>query len=102
MPALLLVSAAFLLVQVALTDYGPGGNAALFWLAIGALLLWLVLRRRSRVARGIIVVTALVGAVLHGLAMLDGLDAAPVALAFLGQALPLLASPVRRHVQQRP
>ena len=101
--SLLLVSAAFLIVQLVLTDYGSGhAGAAVFWGAIGALLLLLVYRKRSRVARGVIVVTALVGAVIYGLATVRDPQAALLASAHLGQALPLLTSPVRRHVQARP
>ena len=100
--SLLLLSAACLVVQVAVTDYGAGSGTGGFWLVVGALLLWLVGRRHSRVARGVIVVSAFVGVVLHGLAVVHDPRAAVVALAFLGQALPLLAGPVRRHVQERP
>ncbi len=52
--SLLLVSGAFLTVQVVFTDYGEGNSgAAGFWFAVGCLLLWLVHRKRSRVARGV-------------------------------------------------
>ena len=102
MRSMLLVSAAFLVIQVVLTDHGTGHDgAAVFWMVAGALLLWLVYRRRSRVARGLIVVTALVGAVLYGLATLENPHAPALAVAHLGQAVPLLTSPVRQHVQQR-
>jgi len=100
--ALLLVSAACLAVQVVLTNYGEGnGGAAGGWFAIGCLLLVLVYRASSRVARGLIVVTALVGAVLHGIAAVDNPPSVLVALAFLGQAVPLSTGPVREHVQSR-
>jgi hypothetical protein len=99
----LLASGAFLLLQVALTDYGAeAALGAVFWFAVGAVLLRLVYTRHSRVARGIVVVLALVGAVLYGLAALDSGRAAVLALAYLGQALPLLTDPVRRHVHARP
>ena len=93
------MSAAFLTVQVILTDYGrdnPG--AAGLWFAVGWLLLWLVHRKRSRVARGVIVVTALVGAVIYSLGALMSLHAALLAFAHFGQAVPLLMAPVRQHV----
>ena len=107
----MLLSGAFLAVQVRETDYGEGNaGAAGFWFAIGVLLLWLVHRRRSRVARGVVIVMALVGAVLYGLVAVGvagvhghGAPALPhavlLALAHLGQAMPLLTGPVRRHVQ---
>ncbi|NYD42156.1 hypothetical protein [Nocardioides panaciterrulae] len=98
----LLASGAFLLLQVACTDYGAdAGPAAVFWLAIGVVLLRLVYTRRSRVARGLVVVLALMGAVIFGLAALDSGRAAVLAIAYLGQALPLLTAAVRRHVQAR-
>jgi Mn2+/Fe2+ NRAMP family transporter len=99
----LLASGAFLLLQVALTDYGAeAGLGAVFWFAIGAVLLRLVYTRHSRLARGIVVVLALMGAVLYGLAALDSGRAAVLSIAYLGQALPLLTDPVRRHVHARP
>ena len=101
--SLLLVSAAFLVVQLVLTDYGSSdAGTAVFWGAIGGLLLLLVYRKRSRVARGVIVVAALVGAVIYGLATMQDPQAALLAVAHLGQALPLLTDPVRRHVRSRP
>ena len=98
---LVLLSAACLALQVSRTDYGegPGGGGGGLWLALGLLLLWLVYRRRSRVARGVVVVTSLAGAVVYSLGALQSTDAALLSMAFLGQALPLLTGPVRRHVQ---
>jgi hypothetical protein len=91
-----------LAVQVLLTDYGDGNStAAGFWFAVGCLLLWVVFRKRSRVARGVIVVTSLAGAIIYGLATLENPHAAVLALAYLGQSVPLLMGPVRRHVQTR-
>jgi hypothetical protein len=49
-----------------------------------------------------VVVLALMGAVLYGLAALDSGRAAALAIAYLGQALPLLTDPVRRYVHARP
>jgi hypothetical protein len=97
-----LVSALFLLVQVVATDYGSGNpeGTAVFWFVVGLVLLWFVYRRRSRFARGLVVVLSLTGAVVYALGALDSLRAAGLALAFLGQALPLLTNPVRRHVQE--
>ena len=97
---LLLVSAVFLALQVVLTDHGDDrSGAAVLWFTVGCLLLWLVDRRRSRVARGVIVVTALVGAIVTGLAVLETPQAALLASAHLGHALPLLTGPVPRHVR---
>lgn len=93
---LLLLSAAALIAQVAITDYGPGkSGAAGLWLVIGCLLLWLVYVRRSRVARAVVVVTSIVGAVIYAF---GDVTAAVLVLAYVGQAVPLLLSPVRRHV----
>lgn len=100
---LVLLSGVFLVVQVAGTDYGqPGPGPAVLWFVVGAVLLWFVHRRRSRVARGIAVVSASTGAVVYALAAVDSRHAGVLAIACLGQALPLLAGPVRRHVQTRP
>jgi hypothetical protein len=101
---LLLLSGAFLALQVACTDYGSGSGsaAAIGWFAIGTVLLWLVYRRRSRVARGFIVVTSFVGAVIYGLAAIGDARAVLLTVLYLGQALPLLAGPVRQHVRATP
>ena len=97
---LLLVSGTCLVVQISQTDYGMDGQGAgVFWFLVGALLLWRVYGARSRVARGLLVVMALFGAVVYGLPAPGDAHAALVALACLGQALPLLSAPVRRHVQ---
>lgn len=97
------LSALFLALQVVLTDYGAMGSGAAdpFWLVIGCLLLVAVYQRRSRVARGVVVVSAFVGVIIYGLAALIDPRAALVALSFLGQALPLLTNPVRQHVRPR-
>jgi MYXO-CTERM domain-containing protein len=61
------LSAAFLLIQVSATHHGTSETgAAAFWFALGAGLLWLVYRRRSRAARAVAVVTSLLGAVMYG------------------------------------
>jgi hypothetical protein len=97
---LLLMSGICLLVQTFQTHYGAGHQGeGVFWFLVGALLLWFVYRRSSRVARGLIVVTSLFGAVAYGIQAPGDAHAALVALACLGQALPLLSGPVRRHVQ---
>jgi len=97
---LLLTSGICLLVQTSQTDYGADHQGdGTFWFLVGALLLWFVYRGSSRVARGPIVVTSLFGAVAYGTQAPGDAHAALVALANLGQALPLLSGPVRRHVQ---
>lgn len=100
--ALLLLSAAFLALQVILTDYGDGhAGAAGLWLVVGCLLLLVLYRWRSRLARGVAVVTAFVGAVIHVLAAPQDPAAALLALTHLGQAVPLLLRSVREHVTTR-
>jgi hypothetical protein len=101
---MVLISGGFLIVQVSATDYGDGmidRQVAVFWLLVGAVLLWLVQQRRSRIARGAIVVVSLGGAVVYGLGALDSGRAALLAVAYLGQALPLLTVWVQRHVSRR-
>ena len=94
---LLVLSGQFLAIQVLLTDYGDGRQgAAGFRFIVGCLQLSVVHVRRSRAARGVVVVLALAGAVVHGPGAFSDADAA--ALAHLGQAAPLLTDPVRRHV----
>ena len=102
LPVPLGLSALFLALQTALSTYGVDPEATgRFWLAIGWLLLVAVYRWRSRVARGVLVVSAFVGVVIYGLAALTDPHATLVAMSFLGQALPLLTRPVRQHVQVR-
>jgi hypothetical protein len=97
---LVVVSGVALAAQVATTDYGAGQEAAAgVWFVVGCLLLWLVYSRRSRVARGFIIVTSLAGAVVYGLNALGDGRSAFLALAFLAQAVPLMSRQVRRHVQ---
>jgi hypothetical protein len=69
------LSALFLALQVIVTDYGAMGSRAAgwFWLVVGCLLLVTVYRARSRVARGVVVVSAFVGVIVYGLAALSGL-----------------------------
>jgi hypothetical protein len=89
-----------LAAQVATIDYGTGDAAAAgLWLILGCLLLWLVYRRHSHAARGFVIVTSLVGAVLYGLSALGDARSEFLAVLFLAQALPLKSSQVRRHVQ---
>lgn len=97
---LLTVSGVFLAAQVAATRYGPDeASTPAFWFVAGCSLLALVYWRRSRAARGLVIVTSLAGAVIYGLgALIDGRSAF-LALAYLGQAAPLMLGPVRRHVQ---
>ena len=99
---LVLLSGAFLVLQVASTNYGrgPGEPAvATGWLVIGAVLLWLVFRKHSRLTRGIIIVTSFAGAIIYALVAVEDARAGLLAMFYLGQALPLLAAPVRQHVQ---
>ena len=94
-----LLSGAALAVQVSVTDYGQGQEGAgVLWFAIGCVLLWMIDRRRSRVARGVVVVTSLVGAALHGLSALDDGRHAFIAAAYVLQAVPLVSRQVRAHV----
>ena len=99
---LLLLSAACLALQVAFTDYGSRSEEiapAVAWFVIGAVLLWLVYGRRSGIARWFLVITALLGAVVYAIVALDSARAGLLAVLYLGQALPLLSGPVRRHVR---
>ncbi|WP_323099398.1 hypothetical protein [Intrasporangium sp. YIM S08009] len=94
------ISGVALAVQVAATDYGVGREAAAgLWFVFGGLLLWLVYRKRSRAARGFVIVTSLFGAVVYGLGAWGDAHSAFLALAFLAQAAPLMSGQVRRHVQ---
>ena len=98
----LMIAVSFVCVvaQAALTDYGDSPGAALVWLVLDALLLGFVYVRRSRAARAVMVVLALLGAVVYAVAAVNGDGhAAVLALLFLGQALPLLTPSVRDHVQ---
>ena len=96
---LLLLSAAALIAQVGITDYGADtSGAAALWVVIGCVLLWLVHSKRSRVARGLIVVTSMVGAVLYSPEAFSDVTAAALVIAYVGQAAPLMSSPVRHHV----
>lgn len=100
---LVLLSGLFLALQVSATDYGreDEGGAAVFWFAVGAVLLWLVHRKRSGGARALVVALSVLGAVLYvGSAFGDG-RAALVCAAYVGQAVTLLLPPVRRHVTER-
>jgi len=101
---MVLLSGGFLAVQVSATDYGEGildGQPGALWFLLGCVLLWLVQQRRSRVARGVIVLVSLAGAVIYGLDARDSGRAALLAVAYLGQALPLLTVWVRHHVSRR-
>jgi peptidoglycan/LPS O-acetylase OafA/YrhL len=89
--------------QVALTDFGSGDDGQrVFWLLVGMLLLWLVVRRRSRLARAFVVATSLLGGVIYAVVLLSypggPLHAALLSALFFGQALPLMTRPVREHV----
>ncbi|HEX6247039.1 MAG TPA: hypothetical protein VFZ64_04155 [Nocardioidaceae bacterium] len=84
---LVLVSAVFLALQVVNTDYGTGVDArgtAGLWFVVGVGFLWFVYRRRSRLARSILLVTSLGGAVAYSLVALENADAVLLAVFFLG------------------
>jgi hypothetical protein len=70
-----------------------------FWILIECALLMLVQVRRSEFARGLIIVTATAGAILHapGISNADAVNV--LFIAFVIQALALAAPPVRRHVR---
>lgn len=99
----LFISFASLVVQVTETDYGltNAQATAWFWLVVGAGLLAFVYWRRSRLARGLLLVSAFFGAVVYGMTMLETNSNWVLCAAYLGQALPLLARPVREHVAHR-
>ncbi len=97
------ISGLFLTGQVALTDYGSGHDGqSVFWVVVGVLMLWLVVRRRSRLARSFVVVTSVLGGIIYALVLGSypggPLHAAALSALFFGQALPLLTRPVRDHV----
>lgn len=100
---LVMLSGAFLVLQVASTDYGAGADesaVSVFWFIIGAVLLWLVYRKRSRVARGFVIVLSMVGAVIYAIVAIGEARGGLLAVLYIGQALPLLSSPVRQHVRR--
>ena len=68
-PTYAVITGLFLAGQVALTDVGSGdGGQRVFWLVVGGLMLWLIVGRRSRLARSFVVVTSLLGGTIHALA----------------------------------
>lgn len=108
----LLVSAAFMALEVLCAVYAPGryGPSA----TLLSLLLLVLVWRRSSAARAVLFVLAMAGGLIYGVSFIDasgsptfavsGLDvpyAWGFSLAFLGQALPLLTPAVRDHVQRR-
>jgi hypothetical protein len=101
---LLLVSAAFLLFQVINTDYDPdpgesSAAPAVLWFVVGCVLLRLVYSKRSRVARGLVVITSFWGAGIFAFGTFESLHYVILTISFLGQGLPLVSRPVRDHVQ---
>ena len=101
---LVLLSLAFLVPQQLLTRYPRGEHGAnVLWLAVGCLLLWFIYRRNSAPARAFSVYTAVIGALIYASQVpREGSSAAVLALVFFGQALPLMARPVREHVRSSP
>lgn len=102
-PGLVAISGIFLVGQVAATDYGSGGaGQGAFWLLVGLLMLWLVLKRGSRLARAFVVVTAFLGAAIFAVAALTAsgrtTGSALLVALYVGQAVPLLMPPIRAHV----
>ena len=98
-----LISGAFLVLQVATGNYGEGAGAVAvggFWLVVGATLLWMIYRRRSRFAWGFVVFFAVAGAALFAVGAPFGVRFVVIAVAYAGQAWPLITGPVRRHVRQ--
>ena len=93
------VSGTCMLVQALLTEYGPDGAAqAMFWLLVGLALLWFTARRKSRLARAVIVITAFLGIAIYMLSRPTDAHAWLLAALYAGQALPLMTPTVRRHV----
>ena len=90
--------------QQLLTRYPRGEDGAnVLWLAVGCLLLWFIYRRNSAPARAFTVYPAVIGALIYASQIpREGSSAAVLALLFLGQALPLMARPVREHVRSSP
>src|SRR4051812_38492822 len=72
---LTLVAAAFTVFEAAFTNHGVDKQgAALLWSVVGLVLLWFVYRRRSRVARMLVLVTAWLGVVVFALVLVGGDD----------------------------
>jgi MYXO-CTERM domain-containing protein len=102
---MLLVSGVCLIAQIAATDYGTQTEAdptGAFWLLFGLGLLWLVYRRHSRAAWRTVIVLSLIGAIIYAAFSLDSIRHVFLVGTYLGQALPLMAVPVRWHVHARP
>lgn len=95
------MSGLLLVPQSMLVDYGSDVDAggAVPAIAVGIVLLVLV-RLGSRVARGIVVVLAATGATIYLLAS-TSVTGFAIAILFAGQAAALLTPSVRHHVQAR-
>lgn len=76
------ISGVSLAGQVALTDFGGSNGPRVFWLLVGVLMLWLVVWRRSRLARVFVVVSSLLGGIMYALLLVAYL-AGPVHAAAL-------------------
>ncbi|MCW2857040.1 MAG: hypothetical protein JWR52_2655 [Marmoricola sp.] len=97
---LILVAFAGMTMQVVAMGYGENLlGPPTFWILIEFALLMLVQVRRSEIARGLVIVTATAGAILHapGVSNADAVNV--LFVAFIIQALALAAPPVRRHVR---
>ncbi len=99
------VSGVSLAGQVALTDFGGSNGPRVFWLLVGVLMLWLVVWRRSRLARAFVVFSSSLGGIIYALLLLahpgGPVHAAALSALFFGQALPLMTRSVRDHVRRR-
>ncbi len=97
------VSGACLVGQAFFTNYPAGSEGQRwFWILAGVAMLWLVAKRRSRLARAFVVVTSLLGAVVFVASDPTGAHAWTLAALYLGQALPLLTPTVRAHLDSAP
>jgi hypothetical protein len=97
---LILVAFAGMAMQVVTMGYGVDlAGPPTYWVLIDVALLMLVQIRRSEFARGLLIVTATAGAILHAPVISKVPGVSVMFAAFVIQALALAAPPVRRHVR---